>query len=141
MPIRRRKPSDNVTYLNALHAKKGRLAVYLLRDGTAHIFKIGVSDDPTRRAKQLVAASGRRALQLVRCAWLSGEEAVSLEARILSTFKRHIMVGEWLSIDHYRIFDVFDDVIAALPQESGVEVKPDRPKFRYRKTPRKVKVQ
>ena len=73
--------------------------IYLIgsydRFGKCKGLKIGVSDDPERRVRQLQTGSHDR-LELV-AHWMasSGSRAYSVEAEAHHKFRNHRMIGEW----------------------------------------------
>jgi len=93
--------------------------VYFFQANDARV-KIGRSDDPRRRLRDLSALVGHR---LVVIGVMSSDEPVAEEAAIHSAFAAHHIEGEWFNGNVIAKLDVYRPRFLAKPPESQVLVQ------------------
>ena len=89
---------------------KERCAVYIFNKDNGKLLKIGISNNPKRRKRELENSNGQL-LRPVKVCWFSSREiALTVESNAHKRFRRYRTYGEWFSgIDENHVVNYLDD--------------------------------
>lgn len=108
--------------------------VYILvfaEQGRTYV-KVGISDDPDRRASEIQKGSPFRISQMHICQAPTREAAYGLEQTILTRFAVLRRTGEWITTDADRV----TEIVTFGTQRARVKFGPD---YRFREHKRRLK--
>ena len=97
-----------VEYPNHPKAKRGCTFVYLFRNPITKLCKVGVTDNPLRRLRQICTSSGMEVENLItlKCEVDYDEDPKFIEQFIHKHYKKKREIGEWFNFSIKDIIEV-----------------------------------
>ncbi len=83
--------------------------VYIIENTYLHDTKIGISNRPEKRIKQLQTGSSRPLKIQYTVKFTTRDEATKVEYQLHKKFSKHRLTGEWFDIDYRKVIKYIDD--------------------------------
>ncbi len=88
---------------------KEEVYVYIIENTHLHDTKIGISNNPEKRIKQLQTGSSRPLIIRYAIRFNNRDEAIKVENALHKKYSRYKLIGEWFDIDYNQVVKYIED--------------------------------
>ncbi len=89
--------------------KSEEVYVYIIENTYLHDTKIGISNNPEKRIKQLQTGNSRQLVIKYTIKFNTRNEANKLEYALHKKYSKHRLCGEWFEIDSNKVIKYLED--------------------------------